>query len=807
MLTFPIACRMRLPLVCLAALIAGCSGGEARKAAHMAKGHAFLTAGNFEKARIEFRNALQIAPNDSAVRFENGVVDEKLGNAREAGQFYQGAIDIDKDNVPARAALGRLYLVHGEPAQGLETIKPSLDKHPDDAQLLTVRAAARMMTKDQPGALADAERAVQLAPDNEDAVSVLAGVDQASGESDKALALLQGAIKKSPQSVNLHLELADLYIRRNEDPQAESLLVDLVHLKPAEKAHRLRLAQFYSRLNRIDDSEKVLREAVFALPNEASMKTALVDFLAQRRGREVAEKELQAFVAKDPRNYSLRLSLAQFYEAGKDMPKAEAVYKDVIADAGLDGPGITARDRLAVLRSAQNDAAGAEKLLAEVLAKVPRDDDALFLRASLALQQRDPKTAIADLRSVLRDQPNAVGVMRVLARAHQANGEPALAEETMRRAVEANPTDAAARLDLAKLLIDLGKPEQARPVVDELLQQQPNNIDALNAQFQIAMASKDFASAKLAAEAIAATSPKLPLGYFYQAAVAEAEQRPDDAVRFYSATLERQPTSTDSLEGLTRVLASQKRVPEALKRLDDVAHAYPESAIPLNIKGEILMSQKRDAEGMAAFEAAIGREPKSWPGYRNLAYAQLNNHDSNAAIATLQAAISKVTKPEQLETMLGLVYQQNGKADEAIQLYDTALRQDPKSDVIANNLAMLLVDTRRDAASLERANSLTARFSTSNNPQLLDTYGWVLYKRGEANGAVAALQSASSKAPNQPVLWYHLGMAQLLAGQTEAARDSLTRCLKSGASFSGIQEAKAALDKLGKQRSGDTAKS
>jgi cellulose synthase operon protein C len=135
------------------------------------------------------------------------------------------------------------------------------------------------------------------------------------------------------------------------------------------------------------------------------------------------------------------------------------------------------------------------------------------------------------------------------------------------------------------------------------------------------------------------------------------------------------------------------------------------------------------------------------------------------------------------------------------------LRQDPQSDVIANNLAMLLVDTKRDPGSLERAKELAAHFSTSNNPQLLDTYGWVLYRSGEAAGALTALQAASSKAPNLPVLWYHLGMAQLLSGQTEAARDSLTRSLKSGQTFSGVEEAKAALAKLARSGSGDTAKS
>ena len=572
---FPVNRHLLLPAVGvgITVLILGCSSAETRKVKYMEKGQAFLAAGDIQKARLEFRNALQIAPNDSDVRFENGVVAEKLGNEREAAQFYQGAIDRNADNAAARAALGRFYVITGAPNQALETIKPSLDKHPDDPRLLTVRAASCEQLKDLPGALADAERAVQMGPVDEDAISVLAGVYQASGQSDKTLALLQDKIRQIPSSVNLRLELAQLDMRRNQDPQAEALLVETVHMRPQEPAYRLRLAQFYAHLNRTDDAERVLRDGIKALPADRAMKTALVEFLAARRSRDAAEKELQGFIASAPRDYPLRLALAQFYDQGKDFPKAEAVYQEVIAEAGLTGPGITARDHLADLRARQNDIAGAAKLVAQVLAEVPRDDDALFLRANLAMRQRDPKTAIADLRSVLRDQPNAIGVMRVLARAHLANGEPALAEETMRRAVDANPRDANVRMDLAKLLIDLGKPDQAKPVIAELVTQEPTNIQALSAQFQIAVATNDPAAAKQAADAIVATRPKLDVGYYYQGTLAERDQRLDDALRLYSAALELQPTSTDELQAVTRVLVSAKRVPEALQRLDGVAGA------------------------------------------------------------------------------------------------------------------------------------------------------------------------------------------------------------------------------------------
>jgi Tfp pilus assembly protein PilF len=791
--------RIWLSSLCLAVLVAGCGGGESRKAVHLEKGQAFLAAGNFEKARVEFRNALQIAPNDSEVRFENGVIDEKLDNTREAAGFYQGAIDSNPENIRARVALGRLYMLGGAPKLALDAINPAFAKHPDDAGLLSVRAGARAELKDTADALVDAERAVQLAPASEDAVSVLAGIYQAGGQTDKATALLEGGLKQIPGSVNLRLELAQLYADRKQLAQAEALLVDLIRLEPKEKAHRLRLAQFYVSLAKIDDAERTLREAIKALPEERDLKIGLINLLATRRSHELAEKELQAFIAQDPKNYPLRFALAEFYEQGKEYSNAEAVYNQVIAAAGLDGPGITARDRLAALRNSQHDTAGAEKLLAEVLAKAPRDDDALFLRGNIAMTQKDPKTAIADLRSVLRDQPNAVGVMRVLARAHLANGEPALAEETMRRAAEANPTDPSASLDLAQMLIELGKPEQAKPVVDELVRRQPTNIEALIAKFKIAVTSKDVASAKAAADAIVATKPTFALGYYFQGGVAEMEQRFDDAIRLYSSALELQPSANDPLQALTRVLVARKRVPEALKRIDQVAAQFPNDAFPLTLKGELLISQSRSAEGLAAFKMAIDREPKNAAGYRNLAYAQVGAHDDNAAIATLQGATGKVTNPEQLEQVLGELYQRVGKPDEAIQVYEDALRHDPKSDLIANNLASLLVDTRKDPASLERAKELSAQLSTSTRAEFLDTYGWVLYKEGDVAAALDALEKASAKAPELPAPWYHLGMAQLLAGQSDAARDSLSHSLKSGQSFSGIDDAKATLDKLSKQ--------
>jgi tetratricopeptide (TPR) repeat protein len=536
------------------------------------------------------------------------------------------------------------------------------------------------------------------------------------------------------------------------------------------------------------------------------LKLSLVEFLASRRGQESAEKELKAMVAADPKDFEMKFALAKFYQTTHQLPLAESIYRQVIDSEKLDSAGLAARDRLAELLVLRDDTAGAQVLISEVLAKSPRDDDALVLRGNIALAKSDPKSAIADLRSVLRDQPNAIGVLRVLARAHLANGEPALAEETMRRAVEANPKDASVRLDLAQLLAQLGKPEQAKPIVAELVKDQPNNIPALDTLFRVSAAVKDYDTARAAAEARVASQPKSAVGYFYEGLLAEEAKRNDEALRLYGEAVDLQPDGFEPLQAQTRLLVTLKRGPDALKRLDELITKAPTAAMAPNLKGDLLLAQGNAGGALAAFKEAIARAPRWWQPYRGLAQAQFAAKDPEAGLATLRGAQAKVDQPDQLALEIALYLETAGKTDEAIAQYEDVMRRNPRSEVAANNLAMLLVTYKTDAGSVERAKSLSVRFADSTNPSYLDTYGWVLFKNGEAAASVPILERVVSKVPNAPVALYHLGMAQSQNGSSAQALGNLSRAVNSGAKFSGLDEAKATLDRLAKLPSGGGAK-
>jgi tetratricopeptide (TPR) repeat protein len=786
-------------VVLLLGITAGCGGAQARKAAHMEKGHNYLAAQNYQKARVEFQNALQIDPKDAKARYEVGVIDEKLGRLPQALQSYQAAIDAapQHEYLDATIALAKLMALYGAPERALELVKAAFAKNPDDSELFVLRAVARAQLNDLSGAAADAERASELAPGNEDAIAALAGVFKAQGQSDKARTLIERAVQDIPGSPELRFMLAQIYTDAGRRGDAEAQYQKIIELKPAESSHRIRLAQFYASSNQLDAAEATLRRALKDFPADRTVKLSLVQFLSARRGHDVAQEELKKMIVAAPQEYDLQFALARIYREVGDNQKAESVYRGVIDKERTNPPGLTARNGLADLRMQQNDQDGAVALANEVLAQNPRDNDALIIRGNVELARNDPRDAIADLRAVLRDQPDNAAVLRTLARAHLANGEPQIAEEVMRRAVQSNPNNPGLESDFAQLLTRLGKSDEANAVIADAVEELPGNLETLDTQFRIAMTTKDLHRAKSAADALVAQQPKLALGYMYQGVIAETEKQYEEALRLYTVAANLRPDAAEPLEAMVRVLSVTHHLPEALKRLDDAAAKNPRDPLPLDVKGELLVQNGRLADAKEAFRQASVLAPKWWPPYRGMAKARLLGKENLAdVIEGLRRAKPVVDQSERLSEVLANLLLREGKSDEAIAEYQETLRQYPKSDVAANNLAMLLVTYRSDAASLNRARDLTARFSDSPSLAYRDTYGWVLYKRGDAAAAVPVFARILAESPNAVVARYHLGMAQARAGNRAEARDNLTRAVDSGQPFPGLDEAKSTLQGL-----------
>lgn len=779
----------------IAGLVAGCGGAEQRKVRYLEKGESYLAERNYEKARVEFRNALQIEPNDAQARYQLGRVSEKLNSPRDAVGHYQAAIDLDPNHMDARAALARLFLLGGLADRAMELAAPGLTQQPENAQLLTVRGAAKAQLGDVPGSFEDAEAAVRLAPDDEYAIALLASLYRQNARSDKAIEVVTAGLVRLPDSTDLRVVLADLLLSHQRLPEAEAELKKVIELQPEDLSHRYRLARFHMMTKNVAGAEQSLRDAVAAAPQSVEAKVALADLLASHVGADKAEAELKNFAAEEQDGASMQLALARFYEAQRKLDAAQAAYAEVINEQQTKPDGLTARNRLAALLLQKQDAQGATRLIEEVLKENPRDNDALVMRGNLALARGDTPAAIADLRAVLRDQPNSVPVLRALARAHLQNNEQALAEETLRSAAQANPTDRTVRLELSQLLTQSGRPEQARPVLEQLVKETPSDMTTMEALFRVQASLKDLSAARATAQNIQQLRPDLPLGTYLEGAIDESEKKYDAAEAAYLRALEIQPNGGEPLTALVRVDVARKQVPRALARLDKVIADQPGNVIAHNLKGELLTSRGEFDAATGAFGEAIARAPQWWMPYRGLALAHLAGKRNEDAIKILEQGLQK-TGAATIGTDLAALYERLNRPDDAIRVYETLITREPGSVAAANNLAMLLVSYRTDAPSLERAEQLTGKLNHVTEPSILNTRGWVKFKRGEFQESLSLLQQAVDKSPESPLMRYHLGMAQLKTGDRAAAEKNLEAAVRSGRQFHGAKEAQAALEEI-----------
>jgi tetratricopeptide (TPR) repeat protein len=782
-------------LLGIAGSLAGCGGTDARRASYIARGQHYLADGKLEKARIEFANALQIAPQDAQARYLMGQVIERLGDPRGAAAMYQGAIDADPRQLEARARLARLYLYTSHPEKALALIQAGLAREPDNVRLLTLRAVARLRLKDPTGALADAERTVQLSPSDTDAVSALAGVYRETGQPEQALKLLQSAIERAPDAVALRQLLARMYVARGEDKLAEVQLTKVVQIRPRELAARLELAAFYARGQRLDEAERTLQAAAADLPESEEAKLAYAEFLASHRSAAHGEEALKGLIARDPRNYALQLALGALQQRAGETPQAVATYRAVIARDPRGPAGVAARDRIAAIDVLGGRYADAKPLLAEALQSNPHDNDALVLRANLALRDGDPLAAIADLRGVLRDQPQSVSILRALARAHLANGSPVLAEESLRSALAAAPQDIDVRVDLAELLMRTHRADEATTLLEEAVKANPSATAARTALTEAYLAKGDLAAARGAAEQLKTAQPDLPAGWYLAGRIAERQHRPADAERELAHALQLEPSAMEALVALARLELARGQGAQALALVRTAIQRRPGNAGTHELLGELCLAQKSYTDAIAALSEAVRLAPNWWLPYRNLALTKLAGKDTAGALATYEAGVKATAEPA-LAVDLAEAYLQQGRVEDAARVYETLHQHRPNLALAANNLAMLLVTYRHDQASLDRARDLTSAFADSGEGALLDTYGWVRFKRGEVPAALAALKRASEEAPGSKVILYHLGMTYLKAGESEKARASLEAALAGGASFTGTQEARLALAQL-----------
>lgn len=757
----------------------------------LAKAH--MEKKEYDQARAQFDNALQINMTNHEAYYFLGLIQESRQQFRTAQEYYSRALEYYPEYLPAKTKLARIQIMFGQTAQAADQAKAVLKADPENmpakALLAEVGATQNSLSK----AIEDLERSRKKGPPSLEVYAQLVNLYLRQNNLAQAESVLSQALKQYPQDMKLQTYSAQVYQAGDKPARAEIPLKTIIALEPSEFSHQAKLASHYVLVGNPEKAEATLRNSVAAMPQDVKRVLALTEFLLRHRTPEAAEAELQSFIQASPQSYELRFALAELYEATGLQGKAERIYLDLLAQKRSSGENEKAHTHLARMYAGMGKVSSAKTHVSEALQLSKNSPDALATRGKIALEEGDLERAIADFRSAVRTQPDSMEYIGLLARAHTQNKEPALAKEMLMQAVKNNRNNLPMRAMLAQHLFDLRDYKNALEAVDDAIKNSPFDQALQDFRLRILGAQKASPSANGSFSVAENTLPANVAAKYRQGAQFLDQKKYDEAIAEFARAHRANPAAIEPLQGLVQAYLAQGRPDLALATVKaQLRITSPTLHQAYFLLAQIYEKQNQSAEAIRAYQRVFDIKATWDAPYLALAQHYYARKENQKGLAILDTALRVMPNNQIVALHLAGMLEANQNFERAIAEYEKILQQDANLEVAMNNLSILLLDKRGDKASVERALKLARRFDNSHNAAYLDTLGWALFKSGQASRGLPYLEKALAAEPDMPSYHYHIGLAYKAAGEKDKAKTHLLKSIATGERFSGHDQAKAA---------------
>jgi tetratricopeptide (TPR) repeat protein len=529
------------------------------------------------------------------------------------------------------------------------------------------------------------------------------------------------------------------------------------------------------------------------------------DRYAAEKRDEFAVVEYASAVKLDPKYGEARLKLAETYERLNNLRAAFPEYIRA-ADALPDDRKAQVKAIEVLLLSRRFEDAKAR--VAGLLAKDPKDVEALLLHANALAALRDPAAAITEIEEALKVDPNSSRAFVNLGAVRMQSGEAKEAEAAFRKAIELEPASIDAKLAYANFLWAAERATEAEAVIKEALAKAPQHLLANRMLGVLYVATRRTNEAEQPLKVVADVS-KTPAAVFQLADYYIGVNRPKDAATLLTPLSSSTETFADAESRLAVIDYSEGRVVEAHKRLDGVLARIPKHAPVLVTKTRWLTKENKLDEALERGRAATAADPQSAAAHFALAVV----HDRRREVADAVKSYNEVLRlnpratAAQVElSRLSLTY---GDKREAVRYAEGARQADPanvearvalvRSLTAAGNLARAeaevaeLLKAAPNAAVVHvlngtllasRKNAPAARISFEHalelSPGFVDALGGLTFldlAAKNAAGAIARLDAEISKQPTNAPLLALLARAHSAAGDDAKAEQALRRAV------------------------------
>jgi putative PEP-CTERM system TPR-repeat lipoprotein len=773
-----------------AAALAAKPSAETAARVRTLQAEAYAGAGDTAQAMAVLDEVLAADPRSAQASIQKAGLQVQAGQpaAAEKTLLAVAGESVKSLPLPQRiaiyASLAEIQLTQSRLDDAAASLQKLQEHAPNSLAGPILKAQLALARNDAATAVTELQRVVAAAPEFSHGRVMLAQALLANGNVAQAESELNAAIESDPDNIEARKLLAETQIRAGRSAAAVDTLMPAVNANTSDP-------EVYSLFGR----------AKFQEGNADAAKDSW------EQGIEFAEGDTQA-----------QLALAASYIAAGDSQRALQLLATLPDDAGDSRKG----QLQLVAMATGKDPKLAQEEIAALVRKNPKDVPLLTLAASWSISQQQFDQAGQYLDDALKAKPDDVSALAMQARLQTAQRKTAAAQATFERILKVDPTNRTAFVGLAQQAESAGDAAGAARWIEQWRKADPKAAEPRLLLARRAFATSDAeAGNKLLAEALA-TAPKDARVVNAAGQVLLEAGRNDEALTRLQEAVALSPDSPEYLlnvartqvalnqpqaarESLGKALALRSnwlpavgmlaeldlvdgRIDAALEAAARLKKSPASAAAGFMLEGEIRGRQKEYVAADKAFGEAFRLAPTANAAVRQSQVRRLGG--IGQPDQPLRAWLERQPNDASMRFALGEYLQTRGDLKGAAAEYEKAAAAAPQNAVVLNNLAWVY-----NLLSDERALPTASRDykAAPQNWAIADTYGWILVQTGDIKQGLTVLRQVSEKYGNNPEVLYHLGIAELRAGNTAAGRSALEKALASPGDAPWKQDARKAL--------------
>jgi putative PEP-CTERM system TPR-repeat lipoprotein len=641
---------------------------------------------------------------------------------------------------------------------------------------------------------------------------------RAKGDFRGALIVLKNALDAEPRSTDTRYQLAQVYLDLGDSTTAEkearqaldrgyargpalgalaaALVMEGQHQKaldetaggPDDPGVSTARGDAYLALRRNDEARAAYEHVLEKRADDPAALVGLGRLAIVEGHADVAHGYADRVLARDPRNIVALMFKADLVRAGERPEEALALYDRVLAVSPQHRTAHVEKAYLAIgLRKPQM--AQAELDLAAKGA--PGSLLVAYTQALLDYTTDKPDAARDVLYRVLKAVPDHMPSVLLAGAVDLKLGSNYQAEQHFRRYLERNPANVYARKMLAQALIGSGHGDEARTVLEPVLdaRQADAEVLALAADANLKARRYDQAADLFArASALDGASATLRTGLGLARLGAGAT---DDAVRELEAATALDKRSPEAVEALVQANLRLGRRDAALAAAVALERAQPDQPLGHALKGQVLAAQGKADAARASFARALQLDPGYYRAAASLSQLALDANQPAQARQVLVDFLAKNKKSVAAMDGLATLAERTQDSAEVTRWLEQAAAVDPHAIGPGVDLCAHYLRTGGTDKALELARRL--QVSHPENPDLLDLRGKAELAKGDLPAALESYKQLAQTLPRSAPALMQVAALRLVMNNTTQAEEDLKSVLAIQPDFPSAQLELAAL--------------